>query len=303
MKENIAGLDTERRNKDTMNLDQLSTIEVLEKINNEDQKVAVAVAQELQHIAKLVDAASQSYENGGRIVYIGAGTSGRLGVLDASECPPTFGVDPKDFTALIAGGEGAILKAVEGAEDSKELAVADLKAINLSNKDFVIGLAASGRTPYVIGGLEYANELGCKTGSIACAKNSDLAKIAHNPVEVSVGPEAITGSTRMKAGTAQKLVLNMVSSTIMIKAGKVFENLMVDVSTTNEKLINRATRIVSEAVGTDFEQASKLLTNSNMDVKIAILVGVSGQSANECKKLLADNNGNVARTIRILKDK
>ncbi len=303
MKENIAKLDTERRNKDTMNLDQLSTVEVLEKINKEDQKVAVAVSKELDSISELIDEASAQYQAGGRIVYIGAGTSGRMGVLDASECPPTFGVDAEDFTALIAGGSGAILKAVEGAEDSKELAVEDLKQINLTSADYVVGIAASGRTPYVIGGLEYANSIGAKTGSVAAAKNSEIGKISNNPVEVFVGPEAITGSTRMKAGTAQKLVLNMISSTIMIKAGKVYENLMVDVSTTNKKLVNRATRIISEAVNTDFDHAATILEESSMDVKIAILKGVSGCETKECQVMLDKNNGNIAKTIRTLKEK
>lgn len=301
MEENIASLDTERRNKNTMDLDQLSTREILERINNEDQKVAVAVSKELDDITELIDAASNAYNHGGRVVYIGAGTSGRLGILDASECPPTFGVSHDDFTAIIAGGKDAVFKAVEGAEDSKELAVKDLKAINLSSKDYVVGLAASGRTPYVIGGIEYANKIGCNTGSIVCAKNSNLGQVAKNTVEISVGPEAITGSTRMKAGTAQKLVLNMLSSTVMIKAGKVYENLMVDVKTSNEKLVNRARRIVSEAVNVSFEEASILLNKSNMDVKIAILMGITNCNHAQCQELLKDNNGNIAKTIRASK--
>ena len=301
MKNQFTNLDTERRNPDTMNLDQLSTVDILAKINNEDKKVAKAIELQLESIANLVDAASAAYSKGGRIIYMGAGTSGRLGILDASECPPTFGVEHEDFTALIAGGQSAMFKAVEGAEDHGKYGVKDLKEINITSKDFVIGLAASGRTPYVIGALEYANSLGCGTGSIACVTTSELSKVAKYPVDVPVGPEAITGSTRMKAGTAQKLVLNMVSSTIMIKAGKVYENLMVDVTTSNEKLVDRAARIVSEVVGCEMDKAMKLLNESEMDVKLAILKGITGCDNKECQELLDKNNNNIAKTIRSVK--
>ena len=259
MEKKLSGLDTEQRNQDTLDLDILDTIDILRKIKNEDTKVPLAVSKALDNISALVDATYEAYSTGGRIIYIGAGTSGRLGILDAAECPPTYGTRSEDVVALIAGGETAIFKAVEGAEDSRELAVEDLKNIELNDKDIVIGLAASGRTPYVMGGLEYANEIGAKTGSIACAADSLLATVAQYPVEVVVGPEAVTGSTRMKAGTAQKLVLNMLSTTVMIKSGKVYENLMIDVQTTNIKLVDRAARIVSEAVGVDFDTAKGLL--------------------------------------------
>ena len=298
MEKKISGLDTEQRNQNTMDLDTLDTIDILRKINNEDQKVAHAVNDALDNISQLVDAAYSAYANGGRIIYIGAGTSGRLGVLDAAECPPTYGTNPDDVVALIAGGDQAILKAVEGAEDSEELAVEDLKNINLNDKDIVIGLAASGRTPYVMGGLNYANELGANTGSIACAANSLLATVAKYPVEVVVGPEAVTGSTRMKAGTAQKLVLNMLSTAVMVKSGKVYENLMVDVQTTNIKLVDRAARIVAAAVGVDFDAGLALLESANNDVKVAILKGLTDCSNEECNNLLAANAGNVAKTIR-----
>ena len=298
MEKKLSGLDTEQRNKNTMDLDTLATYDILKKINQEDQKVALAVEDALENITKLVDAAYESFSNGGRIIYIGAGTSGRLGILDASECPPTYGTKPEDFIGVIAGGTEAIFKAVEGAEDSKELCVEDLQALNLSDKDIVIGLAASGRTPYVMGGLEYANSIGSQTGSIACAADSLLATVAKNPVEVVVGPEAVTGSTRMKAGTAQKLVLNMVSTTVMIKSGKVYENLMVDVQTSNIKLVDRATRIVSSAVGVEFDAARALLDSSNMDVKVAIIKGLTDFDNDECIALLKNNNGNVAKTIR-----
>ncbi len=298
MGKKISSLNTEIRNPNTMDLDLLDTKEILLKINNEDKKVAEAIEVELDNIANLIDAASLAYNDGGRIVYMGAGTSGRIGVLDASECPPTFGVNHMDFTALIAGGNDAIFKAVEGAEDSKENGVNDLKEINLTPKDFVIGLAASGRTPYVVSGIEYANSLGCGTGAIACTKESAIAELAKHPVEILVGPEVITGSTRMKSGTAQKLLLNMLSTTVMIKAGKIYENLMVDVKTSNQKLIDRATRIISEVVGCELKEASKLLTESNMDLKIAILKGETNCETKECQQLLANNNGNIAKTIR-----
>ncbi|NLC34369.1 MAG: N-acetylmuramic acid 6-phosphate etherase [Erysipelothrix sp.] len=301
METKISSLDTEKRNINTMDLDTLDTIGILEKINNEDQKVALAVKGAMGNITALVDAAYEAYINGGRIVYIGAGTSGRLGVLDASECPPTYGTNPEDVVAFIAGGERALLKAVEGAEDSEELAVEDLKSINLNEKDIVVGLAASGRTPYVMGGLNYANSINAKTGSIACTQNSLLATAATYPVEVVVGPEAVTGSTRMKAGTAQKLVLNMLTTTVMVKAGKVYENLMVDVQTTNIKLVNRAARIVSEAVGVSEEDAHQLLEKANMDVKIAILIGITDQSVEDAQVMLNNHAGNVSKTIRELK--
>lgn len=298
MEKQISSLDTEQRNPNTMDLDQLSTIEILEKINMEDQKVPLAIKAVLANVGALVDATYETYKNGGRIIYIGAGTSGRLGILDAAECPPTYGTNPDDIVALIAGGHDAIFKAVEGAEDSKELAIADLKALNLNADDIVIGLAASGRTPYVIGGLEYANSLSAKTGSIACAADTKIGEIAKYPVEVVVGPEAVTGSTRMKAGTAQKLVLNMLSTAVMVKMGKVYENLMVDVKTSNEKLVNRATRIVAQAVNCELEKASELLEASEMDVKIAILKGLVGCSNDECLALLKANENNISKTIR-----
>ncbi len=298
MEKKISGLDTEQRNQNTMDLDTLDTIDILRKINNEDKKVALAVEDALESISALVDAAHKAFSTDGRIIYIGAGTSGRLGILDAAECPPTYGTKPEQVVALIAGGETAIFKAVEGAEDSEELAVEDLKKIELSDKDIVIGLAASGRTPYVMGGLDYANSIGAATGSIACAADSLLATVAKYPVEVVVGPEAVTGSTRMKAGTAQKLVLNMLSTSVMVKSGKVYENLMIDVQTTNIKLVDRASRIVASAVGTDFETGKSLLEASNMDVKIAILKGLTNCDGDECLALLAEQDGNVAKTIR-----
>lgn len=233
---NLNNLDTEQSNPDSLHIDEMSTIDVLTTINNEDQKVAFAVKDVLPQISDAVDCIYQQMSQGGRLIYIGAGTSGRLGVLDASECPPTYGVDPCLVQGLIAGGNIALTTAIEGAEDSQELAVEDLKNIHLTDKDVVCGIAASGRTPYVIGGLHYARTLGCQTVSICCVHNGEISKYSHYPIEVITGAEVVTGSTRMKAGTAQKLVLNMLSTSVMIKRGKVYKNLMVDVQPTNENL-------------------------------------------------------------------
>lgn len=247
MEINLNGLVTENRNINTMDIDKISTVEMLEKINNEDKNVPLAVKKEIPQIAELIEKAVERMRKGGRIIYIGAGTSGRLGVLDASECPPTYGVEPELVQGVIAGGEEAMFKAKEGAEDSEELAVLDLKERNLNKKDIVIGIAASGRTPYVIGALKFAKENGALTASISCNKNSPIAKEADIEIAPVVGAEVVTGSTRMKSGTAQKLVLNMISTGVMIKLGKVYENLMVDVKATNAKLVERSKKIVMEA--------------------------------------------------------
>lgn len=297
----LKGLNTEQRNEATMDIDSVSTMEMLKKINNEDKKVPLAVEQEIEHIAPLVDACANAVTNGGRVIYIGAGTSGRLGVIDASECPPTYGVSPELIQGIMAGGSSAMFKAKEGVEDDPELAKQDLMNINLCNKDVVIGLAASGRTPYVIGGLEYANSLGCVTGSICCVNNGKVSAVATYPIEVITGAEAITGSTRMKAGTAQKLVLNMISTATMIKFGKVYSNLMVDVQPTNQKLITRATNIIANATGLDLDKSKSLLEESNHNVKVAIIMGLLNCSSAVAIETLAKNNGNVSSTINHLK--
>ena len=232
------------------------------------------------------------------MIYIGAGTSGRLGILDASECPPTYGVDPRLVQGLIAGGKEALTAAIEGAEDSQDLAVEDLKNIHLTDKDVVCGIAASGRTPYVIGGLEYARTLGCQTVSICCVHNGEISKYSHYPIEVITGPEVIAGSTRMKAGTAQKLVLNMISTSVMIKRGKVYKNLMVDLQPTNEKLKTRAINIVSQSLDCSEEESIKLLTKCHYNVKIAILSGLTGKDEKECEEALLKNNGSIPKTMR-----
>ena len=280
----LDSLDTEKRNINTMNLDELSAVEIIEKINQEDEKIADCVKPAIPEIGKAVEFAVDSIKRGGRLIYIGAGTSGRLGILDASECPPTYGVPFDMVIGIMAGGDKAMRKAVEGAEDSKELAVNDLKELELSEKDTLVGLAASGRTPYVIGGV----------------KNAKISAHADAPIEVVVGAEAVTGSTRMKAGTAQKMVLNMISTTTMVKIGKVYQNLMVDVATTNEKLRVRALNIVSEATGIDKENSKKLLEESGYDVKVAIVMGLAGVDAIKARKTLSDNELNVSATIKKL---
>lgn len=291
-------LATESRNPNTMNIDLMSIREILEVMNNEDQTVPLAVRNEIDHIEKAVKFAIASFENGGRLIYVGAGTSGRLGILDASECPPTFGVNPGMVIGIIAGGEKAFTKAVEGAEDDECAGKDDLKQINLSDKDTVIGIAASGRTPYVIGALNYAREIGAKTVSISNNKNSLIGKIADVAIEVETGPEVITGSTRLKAGTAQKLVLNMISTASMIRIGKVYENLMVDVQPSNKKLVDRSHRIIMEATGVDFATASKYFSLANGNVKAAIIMIFLNCSYSEAITKLKEANGFV-RKVKI----
>lgn len=297
---NLENLDTEKRNINTMDLDDISTLEILEKINQEDKKVANCVETELEEIAKAVKFAVKSIKNSGRLIYIGAGTSGRLGILDASECPPTYGVPDDMVIGIMAGGDKAMRKAVEGAEDSKEMAVNDLKDLRLSSEDTLVGLAASGRTPYVIGGMEYAKSLGAKTVAISCVKDAKISKLADAAIEVVVGAEAVTGSTRMKAGTAQKMVLNMISTATMVKIGKVYQNLMVDVATTNEKLRVRALNIVKEATGVSEDEAGELLKASGYDVKVAIVMGIASVDARDSKNTLEKNSLNVSATIKSL---
>jgi len=296
----LSRLNTEKRNENSMHIDEMSTIEMLETINNEDQIVALAVKKVLPQVASLVDAIRERMKQGGRVIYIGAGTSGRLGVLDASECPPTFGVPSTLIQGIIAGGYEALLKAKEGAEDSLTLASEDLKNINLSSKDTVIGLAASGRTPYVIGGLMYAKKVGALRGSISCVEDSEITKYSEYPIEVLVGAEVISGSTRMKAGTSQKLILNMISTSLMIKYGKVYQNLMVDVQPSNDKLVVRAIAIICEASGCSDEEAKKYLHESKQNVKVAICMAITKKSSDECQQILDTFDGNVSKAIHHL---
>lgn len=267
----LKNLLTETRNPRSAHIDKCSTEEIVRIINAEDKTVAEAVEKETAQIAKLIDAGVVALENGGRLIYIGAGTSGRLGVLDAAECRPTYGVDDNTVVGLIAGGRGAMFSAVEGAEDSLTLAEEELRAIDFTSRDVLVGLAASGRTPYVIGGLQYAKSIGAVTGSVACTANAEISAIADIPIEVLTGAEVVTGSTRMKAGTAQKMVLNMLSTGVMIRLGKVMGNLMVDVQATNDKLKARAVRIVMEAAEVDRATAELALQQNGGSAKKAIL--------------------------------
>ncbi|MDR1852682.1 MAG: N-acetylmuramic acid 6-phosphate etherase [Propionibacteriaceae bacterium] len=293
----IEGLGTESRNQATANLDELSASELVEVMNAEDHKVAPAVKKALPQIAQAVEAVCAGLKAGGRLIYIGAGTSGRLGVLDAVECPPTFGVDYDLVIGQIAGGERAFVKAVEGAEDSLELAAEDLKNLGLTSRDVVVGIAASGRTPYVIGGLDYARGNGNKTVSIACNLGAEVSKHADIAIEVDNGPEVLTGSTRLKAGTSQKMILNMISTASMVRMGKAYGNLMVDVRPTNEKLVARAQSIVVTATGASPEAAKAALDEASGHAKTAIVMILAGVSADEANSRLAAADGFVRKAI------
>ncbi|WP_431021975.1 N-acetylmuramic acid 6-phosphate etherase [Erwinia rhapontici] len=288
---NLGSLVSETRNPDTFDLDNLSTLEMVSKFNQQDATVAAAVALTLPQVAMAVDAAAAALTAGGRLIYMGAGTSGRLGVLDASECPPTFGVAHGVIVGLIAGGPGALLKAVEGAEDNEQLGISDLQALNLTVNDMVVGIAASGRTPYVIGALRYARQFGCRTAAISCNPYSPIAHEAEIAISPVVGPEALTGSTRLKSGTAQKLVLNMLSTGAMVKIGKVYQNLMVDMQATNIKLVDRARRMVCEATGCDAEHAETALLQVHYEVKTAILMILADLPAEQAKQRLTQHKG------------
>lgn len=297
MKIEIGHLMTEQRNPNTAKIDQVSTQEMLTLINAEDRLVAEAVAKEIPHITLAVDRIVEALGRGGRLVYIGAGTSGRLGVLDASECPPTFGVDANLVIGLIAGGDGALRKSIEGAEDQEEEAVRQLQEIGFSAEDVLVGLAASGRTPYVIGGLRYAKELGAATTAISCSPNSIIGSIADISITLVVGPEVISGSTRMKAGTAQKMVLNMLTTAAMIKLGKVYGNLMVDVNPSNQKLVERAKRIVAQAAGISMEEAQSVLKEANYNPKLAIVMSKGAYTVEEAKARLEKAQGFISKAL------
>ena len=290
-------LSTEENNLNSKDIELQDSLEIVRRINEEDKKVAFCVEKELGSISRLIDAILSKYKKETRIIYIGAGTSGRLGILDASECPPTYGVSFEKVQGIIAGGNEAIFKAKENAEDNPELGKQDLLNINLTENDVVIGLAASGRTPYVLGAIEYANSIGAITGSITCSKSSDLSKVSQYPIEVPVGAEIVTGSTRMKAGTAQKMILNMISTTIMIKLGKVFSGYMVDVKTSNQKLIERAKRIIMKTANCDYEKARDALKKSGNDVKTAIVMILLNIDKDMAAEKLNQCDENVAKII------
>ena len=289
---------TEQRNPDTMNIDALSTLDMVKLINREDHKVAQAVGQVTDKIAQAVDVIADRLSRGGRLIYCGAGTSGRLGVLDAVECPPTYSTEPEMVQGLIAGGYPAIFKAVEGAEDSKELGVQDLKNIAFSAGDVLVGIAASGRTPYVLGAMEYAKELGAVTVSVTCCPGSALDTFADIGIAPAPGPEVVTGSTRMKSGTAQKMVLNMLSTGAMIKLGKVYGNLMVDVKPSNEKLIRRCVTIVCTATDCDEATAVAALEACDYRPKTAIVMILCGLDAAQAQGKLQKADGRIAGVLK-----
>ena len=291
----LNGIGTETRNDRTKDLDLLSVKEIIEIMNEEDKKVLEAIRTAIPQIEALIQETIKAYRNGGRIIYIGAGTSGRLGLMDAVEVIPTYNSDR--FVGLIAGGDNAFVKAVEGAEDSEELCVGDLKGLELNSSDFVLGIAASGRTPYVIGGLDYARSLGCKTGCLCCNINTKIAKHCDFPIELSAGPEVVTGSTRLKSGTCQKIVLNMISTVTMVKIGKVYGNLMVDVKATNEKLVERCRRIVMEATGCDHETADQALNQVDNNCKAAIVMILLNISAEEALQRLNKTQDNIRKAL------
>ncbi len=291
----LGNLVSEARNPETIQIDLMSTQDILAAMNAQDAKVAEAVKQVLPQITIAVDHVVDAFKAGGRLIYMGAGTSGRLGVLDASECPPTFGVPEGMVIGLIAGGDRALRHPVEGAEDDSDEGRRDLEKIGVSARDVVVGIAVSGRTPYVIGGLEYANGAGATTVALSCNPDSAIARVADIAISPVVGPEALTGSTRLKSGTAQKLVLNMLTTASMIRIGKTYENLMVDLSVSNEKLAARATRILVDVAGCSPEAAERYLADSRNNVKLAILMALTGMDASQGARALQDADGFLRR--------
>ena len=294
----LSTLITEQRNPNSMHVDSLSALEIVQLMNEEDKQVPLAIEKCLPQIAQAVERIVAAFQKGGRLVYIGAGTSGRLGVLDASECPPTFGVSPEMVKGIIAGGERALRHPIEGAEDSKAQSVIDLQTIQFSSKDVLVGIAASGRTPYVIGALEYAKSLGSVTVSIASNPNSAMANIVDIAIDTVVGPEVLTGSSRLKSGTAQKLVLNMLTTASMILMGKCYQNLMVDVQASNEKLKARAIRIVMQATDCDKALAEETLKQADQNAKLAIMMILSGLDRAQAEALLEKHQGKLQLALK-----
>lgn len=294
----LSTLITEQRNPNSKHVDSLSALEIVQLMNEEDKQVPLAIEKCLSQIAQAVECIVAAFQQGGRLVYIGAGTSGRLGVLDASECPPTFGVSPEMVKGIIAGGERALRHPIEGAEDSKSQAVVDLQTIQFSSKDVLVGIAASGRTPYVIGALEYAKSLGSVTISIASNPNSAMANIVDIAIDTVVGPEVLTGSSRLKSGTAQKLVLNMLTTASMILMGKCYQNLMVDVQASNEKLKSRAIRIVMQATDCDKALAEETLKQADQNAKLAIMMILSGLDRAQAEALLEKHQGKLQLALK-----
>lgn len=297
MTSSLARLTTEAVNPASSRIDELDAAGIVAVMNAEDAEVAVAVGRESAAIARAIEVIADRFRSGGRLVYIGAGTSGRLGVLDASECPPTFGTPPEMVVGLIAGGPQALTRAVEGAEDSRELAAADLAAINLSARDVLVGIATSGRTPYVLGGLAHARSVGAVAIGFACNDNSELEAVAELMIVPRVGPEIVTGSTRLKAGTATKMVLNMLTTGAMIRIGKTYGNLMVDLRATNTKLVARTRRIVAMLTGVSEDEAERLVAAADGELKTAVVAQKRGVSSVEARRLLAAADGHLRRAI------
>ena len=295
---NMKSISTEARLKESEHIDTLNTIEILNIINNQDALVHLAVKKALPQIEKVVDAAVESIKQGGRIIYIGAGTSGRMGLMDAVECPPTFSVSSDLVVGLLAGGMGAFSKAVEGAEDNSQLGEDDVKALNINESDILIGIAASGRTPYVIGAIKYAKTVGAKTSCIVTSSNSTLASIVDCPIEAVTGSEVITGSTRMKSGTAQKMICNMISSATMIRLGKVYQNYMIDVCPTNEKLVERTLKIISDACSIERSEALSLYEKYNSPKKAIFAYFTKIEDSDEIDELLNKYNGHLTNALK-----
>ena len=294
---NLEGLTTEARNETTKKIDQVSPLEMVTLINQEDQKVAQAIEKVLPQIATAIDAAAERFKKGGRLIYCGAGTSGRLGALDAIELTPTYSVSPERAFGILAGGEKAMYQAIEGAEDSKELAIEDLTQHQLTARDVVIAIAASGRTPYAVSAIEYGKKVGALTISVTCNNQSPMNQLAEIGIAPIVGPEVITGSTRMKAGSAQKMVLNMFSTGIMVKVGNIYQNLMVNVQPTNEKLIQRATNIIKEAAEIEESQAKEYLEAAQLEVAPAIVMAKAHVDFQKAKQLLAEHDGRISEVL------
>ena len=296
--DDISKLMTEQVNDRSKDIETQSIGEILRYMNDENRKITDAIEQCIPEIEEVTAGVVSAFEKGGRLIYLGAGTSGRLGVLDASECPPTFGVSPDMVVGLIAGGDYALRNAIEGAEDDETIAEEQLRALNLVKEDVVVGISASGRTPYVAAGLAYANKVGCFTGAISNSPDALISKVASVGIEAITGPEVVTGSTRMKAGTAQKIILNMITTTAMIQVGKIFKGYMVDVQPTNQKLKQRATNILAKVTNLPQEEARKVLEDNNFDLKVAIISQLHHISVEEAEKLLRDNQMNIVRAIQ-----
>ncbi len=294
----LSKMTTETRNPDTIDLDKMTPLEIAVVMNREDRNVPIAVEKALPQIAQAISLAEKAFNAGGRLFYMGAGTSGRLGVLDASECPPTFGVAPDTVIGLIAGGDAALRNPIEGAEDDSAMGEADLRAHNLRSVDTVVGIAASGRTPYVLGGLAYARSCGCATVGIACNRGSAVGAAADVAIEVEVGPEVLTGSTRLKSGTAQKMIINMISTGAMVRTGKAYQNLMVNVVQSNEKLHTRAENIVMEATGAQRSTARSAIDAADGSVKLAITMLLTDKSRGEAEQLLRDVGGHIRKAVQ-----